>query len=137
MSRFSLTDLTFTDRGDFVVDANGDLESTEDVFGKSLIQEIRSRLKAEVGDWKAHPQLGVGLNRFLGLPTNETTASKIILRITETMSNDGLLLPTDMEIVPIILEAGVILFRMFISTENGELALDLTYDSNNRTFVGL
>jgi len=136
MSRFDAADLWFTEEGDLVLGDNGDLKDTTSVYGRSLLQEIRTRLKADKGDWKLHTSLGANLTSYLGEAATKRYVSLIGRAIVESLTYDRLLLPGDFEIIPLTLANGIVLFRLVVKTAEGELIANFGYDSDRSRFMG-
>lgn len=77
-------DLSVTASGDLTIAENKDLQMAG--AAGVLKQDIRFRLKTEIGDFIPHPDLGAGLEEIIGEPNTRETArigeSKIIQALT-------------------------------------------------------
>lgn len=137
MSDFNAVDLWFTESGDIAIDDNGDLKDTSPVYGRSLIQEIRTRLKAHTGDWLLYKTIGANLEDYLGESSTDRHIGRVIRAITGSLTYDRLLLPNEIEITPLKLNDSTVLFRLIVKTLEGDIGVDLAYDSDHKRFLGL
>jgi hypothetical protein len=92
------TDLFWTSRGDFLIGGAGDLEDTDQDPLRSFIQEVKTRIEADQGDWRLSPNLGSSISDFVGEPNDQITADNIRVRIIATLSRDGFVNTKDMTI---------------------------------------
>jgi len=130
-------DLWFTAEGDFEIDANGDLKDTSEVYGRSLVQEIRTRLRASTGDWVLNRTLGANLESFTGEPGTQANINAISLAIRGALTSDLLIPPGDLEVIAMPLSDSVCMFRIIVLTPRGELTETMAYDSDHAKFLGL
>ena len=109
------TDLTWTFRGDFTLGHNGDLADTEYDPLRSLHQEIRTRLKADLGDWLLNKDIGASLGDYVGEPNNKTTATALKTRIIGALTKFGLVDSRDIKVSFMPIDIDKILFRIAIT----------------------
>lgn len=64
----------FTETGDFILSANGDLAYTE-TDEQQVLQQAILRLATEKGDFPVYPQLGASLQKLVGRPNTAETAN--------------------------------------------------------------
>lgn len=67
-------DMYFTETGDFILSANGDLAYTE-TDEQQVLQQAILRLATEKGDFPVYPQLGASLQKLVGRPNTAETAN--------------------------------------------------------------
>jgi hypothetical protein len=137
MAAADKVDLWFTAEGDLEVDTNGDLKDTSEVYGRSLIQEIRTRLRATTGDWVLNRTLGANLESFTGEPGTPANINAILMAIRNSLTSDLLISPGDLEIIPMPIGNSICLFRIIVITPRGELTETMAYDSDSAKFIGL
>jgi hypothetical protein len=136
MSKYTEVDLWFSDIGDLDIDSSGDLRDTKPTYGRAVIQEIRDRLKADQGDWKLAPSIGANLASFLGDAATAEHINRIVRRVEDALTFDRLLQAGEFEVVPIQVGTSIALFRIIISTSEGELDVTIGYDSDTQRFIG-
>lgn len=129
-------DYWFTNEGDFQTDANGDLKDTSETPGRSILQEVRTRLRASSGDWPLNKKIGANLESHLGGPRSLQTIRAVSSAIINSLTFDRFLLPGEIEIIPLPIGTDVIYFRIIIHTAQGDLIDDFGYDSNSARFIG-
>ncbi len=100
---YSSTDLFWTNRGDWALDNRGDLMDTSYNPLRSIVQEIRSIMEADTGDWAVYPQIGADLDSFLGEPNNRALAQEITARIKLAITSGNLIRSNDLlvDIIPV------------------------------------
>jgi hypothetical protein len=130
-------DLWFTAEGDLAIDVNGDLKDTSSQYGRSLIQEIRTRLRGRMGDWVLNKSLGANLEDFGGEPGTPVNILALINTIRASLTFDLLISPGDLEILPIQISKVMWMFRLIVKTPMGDLTETLAYDSDATRFIGL
>lgn len=112
---YDRNDLYFSRRGDYIVGPEGDLYDTSDDVLRSLLQEIRSRLQSDLGDWRLYPELGAELSALVGEPNNKQTAEALKAKMQASLSQFGLVDTRDMVIQYLPIDAQRLLFRMRIT----------------------
>jgi len=136
MSKFKQVDFWFSEIGDLEVDRSGDLKDTKGSYGKAILQEVRDRLRGSLGDWKLNPQLGANLNRFLGESGTQANVNRIVTRVIESITFDGLLDQAEVSIIPLQLGDSTVLFRIIVVTREGELTSTFSFDTDENRFIG-
>ena len=136
MSKFTEVDLWFTEDGDFKVGSDGDLKGTEDSFGRAVLQEIRDRVRSKRGEWKLFASIGSNLESYLGEPGTSQNITRASQEIERSLTFDRMMLPGEMEVVPLQIARDVAMFRIIVFTREGELSATLGYDSNRQRFIG-
>jgi hypothetical protein len=121
MSNYSSTDMYWTNGGDFTIDQRGDLMDSSDNPLRSLVQEIRTRVEAEPGDWGAYPTLGAALDNFIGEPNNRALAQEIKARLRFSITDRGLVSSNDLliDIVPTSNRMVAVMMRVNVSGTPG------------------
>lgn len=128
-------DLWFSSDGDFAIE-NGDLKDTSALYGRSLLQEIRTRLQTTRGDWRLNSMLGANLEEFLGDPGTMANINRVASAMSYSLTFDNLIPSGDIEIIPYPLNESIVLFRIIVQTQRGELTLTMAYDSDQSRFMG-
>lgn len=137
MANYLATDLWFTSEGDLAIDGNGDIRDTSSTQGRGLIQEIRTRLRAEPGDWKLAKSLGANLRSYVGTTATTPNISRLIRHIFTTLTSDRLILSSDLEIIPIQLPNDFLILRIVVHSGSQELIDHIGYDATSARFIGL
>jgi hypothetical protein len=109
------TDLAWTLRGDFIVSHDGDLMDTFEDPLRSIVQEIRDRVKSDKGDWKHYPDLGSSMSDYVGEPNTKLTAEAIKARIMAAITRNGLVLSKDVKILYAPIDIDKIMFRISLT----------------------
>jgi len=139
---YDKTDAVWTSRGDFAIHA-GDLADTKSDPLRSLYQEIKTRVKSELGEWYHHRKLGATLSDFVGEPNDKTTAEAIKLRIIASLTNDGFVKSSDLKVTYMPVDLDRLFFRLSVSVAptarnagSNVLKISLLYHySENNIFV--
>lgn len=111
---YDRVDLYFTRRGDFAIGSDGDVLDTSDDKLRSLLQEIRSRLQSEKGDWVLYPNLGADVGTVIGQPNNKTTAENLKALVTASLNQHNLVDTRDLDISYIPIGPDALLLRLNI-----------------------
>lgn len=114
VKNYDRTDLYFTRRGDYAIDVNGDIMDTSDDPLRSLVQECRSRLQSDKGDWILYPQLGADLSLLIGEPNNKSTAEGLKAKIIASLNQYGMVDTRDLNISYMPIGPSTILMRLKI-----------------------
>jgi len=141
---YDKVDLYWTFEGDFLVGPNGDLYDTSVDPLRSLVQEVKTRLKSEQQDWGFFPRVGAGISELIGEPNNRENAENGKAKIISALSRDGLVDASDISVkyVPVTRES--ILYRLSIAvastagnygTEHVQINLLYNYTDNNLHFA--
>jgi hypothetical protein len=135
--RFTTEDLWYSELGDFMVDASGDLLDTslDSSHTRAVIQEIQQVLTSSTGDWKTDPTFAADLSEFIGEVASQRAGDRVARRIAERLVMLGVVSPGEVEVVPLVLDS-VALFRMRIKTGTATSEINLGYDSDLSRFVG-
>lgn len=136
MSKFKEVDFYFTDDGDFSVDEKGDLKDTSGLFGRAILQEINDRLRSQPGEWKLSNSIGTNLQQYLGVSTTDQNIDLVTKQVEAVLTNDGLLVAGQLEILPLKIGDSVVIFRVIVYTGQEELVYHLGYDSDHQRFLG-
>lgn len=94
----SRTDCYFTSEGDFVESPLGDLLSTEGFQYREKIQQVLKRLMSTKGDWVLHPDIGVNLGDFVGLPNTREVGAQIQERIFSELIKNSLFMSRELDV---------------------------------------
>tara|TARA_R110002126_G_scaffold183202_7_gene331764 strand:+ start:844 stop:1257 length:414 start_codon:yes stop_codon:yes gene_type:complete len=136
MSKYTEVDLWFTSAGDLAVDDSGDLKDTDNEFARAVIQEIRDRLKSRRGDWRLNKTIGSSLGDFIGESGTSMNVIRAKNEIIEAIHSGGLLSPGEAQVVPLQLTPSVVIFRIILLTQRGEINTQIGYDSDTQRFIG-
>lgn len=136
MSKFTDIDFWFSHDGDFAVDDAGDLKSTQTLYAGSLLQEMRDRVRSSKGDWKLRPNVGANLSSLIGENLTSQLIDRITQRIETELVYDRLLTAGEYEILPLQIGKHNLIFRIVVSSPNGELSFMIGYNSHNQQFFG-
>lgn len=138
------TDLTWSKRGDIVLSHNGDVSDTERDPLRSIVQEIRKRVKYSIGELKTAPRVGASIGDFIGKPNNKGTAEAIKARIISALSRDGLVSKDDLNIqtMPISKESLMVRINLKVAptsrnrgSEMLKLSVVYNYSEDNPYFI--
>jgi len=108
------TDLFWTSRGDYLIGGDGDISDTEYDPLRSVVQEIKTRIEADQGDWKNFPSVGADIADFVGEPNNVTTAEAVKTRIISALARDGFINTNDMKVKYMPVDRDKLLVRIII-----------------------
>lgn len=111
---YDRNDLAWTSRGDLVISHNGDIMDTDADPLRSLYQEVKTRIKSELGDWKLQSNVGASLGDFVGELNNKLTAEAIKTRIKVSLTRDGLVNSADLAIKYMPIDVDRLMFRVSI-----------------------
>jgi hypothetical protein len=92
-----------------------DMQVATNFFAKQQI--IYTRLKSSKGDWFLYPDLGPSLETLVGQPNTRETAQKGVDMIIQSLTFDGFLSPSEINVRPVPINESEILFYLEI-TEN-------------------
>jgi hypothetical protein len=141
---YDRTDFLWTSRGDVFISGDGDVMDTEYDPLRSFVQEIRTRVEADQGDWKNFPDLGANMSDFVGEANNPITAEGIRTRIMSALARDGFVNTGDMKIKYMPIDIDKLLVRLSIvvaptaknrSTQVLTYSMLYSYSDNNVYFV--
>jgi hypothetical protein len=138
------TDLSWTKRGDLLLSHNGDVAHTELDPLRSIVQEIRKRVRYAIGELKTAPRVGASLKNFVGKPNNKVVAEAIKSRIISALSRDGLVDKNDLNIQYLPVDRETLLVRLSLKvaatprnrgSEMLTLSVTYNYSENNPYFI--
>ena len=138
------SDLFWTSLGDFHLGGDGDLQDTEHDPLRSLVQEIKTRVEADQGDWENFPDLRAAIGDFVGQPNNKQTAESIKTRIIAALTQDGFVHSKDLKVMYVPINVDHLLYRISIQVaptvrnrNSSQLIYNLlySYSDNNVYFV--
>ena len=78
---YDKTDLLWTTQGDLFIGPDGDIMDTSHDPLRSLVQEVRTRIMSDQGDWANYPELGGSIGDFVGKLNIKQTAEGLKARI--------------------------------------------------------
>lgn len=142
---YDKSDLFWTSRGDYLIGNDGDVMDTKYDPLRSLLQEIRTRVEADQGDWIVFPTVGSDMRDFVGEPNSPTTAEAIKTRVIAALARDGFVHTRDMKIQYMPIDRDKLLLRVSIdvapTAENGNSetlirTMLYNYSDNNVYFMG-
>lgn len=138
MANYDHIDADFTWDGDYFIGSDGDLADTQDDTIRSLLNEVRTVIRCEVGDWELHSMIGANLADFLGEPNTSASAKAIEERVVSSLVSAGLVQSSDVKVRVVPVQNHIVLIMIAISAEAtyrnslaaGEPAVvSFTYDS--------
>ena len=140
VKNYDRTDLYFTRRGDYTIGVDGDILDTSDDPLRSLVQECRSRLQSDKGDWVIYPGLGADLSQLIGEPNDKITAEGLKAKVIASLNQFGLVDTRDLSISYMPIGPSSILLRLAIQvastdenylTESLKIQILYNYTDNN------
>jgi len=138
VARYDAYDCSWSWDGDLSVGEDGDLADNKDDAIQSLVNEIRTVIRSETGDWQFYPQLGADLSDFLGEPNNRETGKAIEDRIISSLVGLGIVTRGDLSVRVMPVEAHAVMITITVNAEAtadnslvvGEpILVSLVYDS--------
>jgi hypothetical protein len=133
MALYDSTDCYFSWDGDYAIDDTGDLADTSDNLLASVVQEIQTIVKSEVGDWLADPSVGATLSDFVGSPNTQDTANKLYTRLIIKLTENGIVSREDLniQIVPVGIYQVMIMISVSVAaTANNKLVVGQVVNVN-------
>lgn len=139
MALYDSIDCYFSWDGDYAIDDTGDLADTSDNLLASVVQEIQTIVKSEVGDWLADPSVGATLSDFVGSPNTQDTANKLYTRLIIKLTENGIVSREDLniQIVPVGIYQVMIMISVSVAvTANNKLTagqvvnVNIIYDTS-------
>lgn len=126
-----------------MVDKTGDLLDTSYFPLRCLIQDSRTRLEGDIGDWEIYPTLGANLSDFIGQPNDSMTGSMIENRTIQSLSQDAFVARSDIQTryVPVSIYAATCIIKINVSRTPGLdqhlewLQLEYAYDSASKGLI--
>lgn len=134
---YESSDLYFSEEGDYVLDRDGDVMDTFSDPFLALGQVIRDRCRYTVGSHRLSPRVGV-LTLPFGLYNFAENAEEYRKMLILTLTEDGIILPEDLEvdIVSIdddtwLISVAISLHPSVINSTLTERVFFLTYQDSN------
>ena len=129
-------------RGDYVVDEEGDIASTEYDPLRAVVQDIRDILSTNAGDWKLYLDRGASLSDFVGELNSKITAENIKIRIIGSLIKTGTVSFEDIKVKYMPIDNDKLMIRINLSVtptaENfgsEDLKIDFVYSySENNVY---
>ena len=97
-SVYDALDLRWTWNGDYAVGHGGDLMDTSTDALMSLLQDIHNVCASALGDWELYPNLGAGLDDFIGEPNVRSRANLIHDRVRLSLVDANIVRESDLKI---------------------------------------
>lgn len=111
--------------GDFVIDTDVKYITKN----KLLLNIVNERIKTNNKDFRLNTDSGASLDRFVGLSLDSRLIKDMVTSIVSCLTIDGLLLPSNIEVVPMKLNEHEVYFRVIINTETGTVTASTLYNS--------
>lgn len=89
MSTSGLVDWKWMSQGDFLLDGTGDIATTNPATLESVVDMVRSRLKAAIDGWKLYA-IGADLNARLGDTVSAELELTLKRQVQQSLSNQFL-----------------------------------------------
>ena len=129
-----VNDLRWTWNGDIVIGPNGDIGDTKVHGLLSFVQEIKTRCRSELYDWKMHPHLGANMSDLIGRPNNRETAETGKARLHSALTRDGFIASRLIEILYTPTGRHHILYRLTVNVpdygKDEQIQLNLLFDTD-------
>jgi hypothetical protein len=138
MARYqNIVDLLFSESGDFVLGENGDLADTRSRAYRGFIQMVLNRIMSSKGDWPLHPDIGVGLNAFVGKPNTKVIADRIKQKIVSELSKDDLIRGNELIVDIFPVSSNAIAIGVIVSPPGSgrQINLVFTYDMRDNKLI--
>lgn len=141
---YDKNDLFWTSRGDYRI-AEGDISDTYQDPLRSLVQEIRTRVEADLGDWKVFDSVGANIRDMIGERNRPQIAELLRTRIIGALTRDGFINSRDISIRYLPLSHDKLMMRISIKvaptarnagSDTLRLGFIYNYSDNNVFFVG-
>ena len=102
-SVYDAIDIKWTWNGDYSIGRDGDLEDTSNDILLSLIQDLHNICASALKDWELYPNLGAGLDDFIGEPNVRSRADLIHDRIRLALTGANVVREADLrvKVVPV------------------------------------
>lgn len=130
MARYDESDLMFSVDGDLVITERGDFALVNK--NPYVEQSARHRIRTSDPDWfdPDTTEIGANLEDLIGMPNNRETALLSIERITNCLTQHGLIDKQDIYIRPVPLSRYIIALFVFIQTpHDGEsIGFQITFN---------
>ena len=114
-----MPDLYFTEDGDLVRSATGDLATTPTVW-RDDVQQAYIRVMTDIGDYDLYPTLGASLATLLGQPQSPDTGALGERLILEALNRDNRFAGKPINVQAVPTSPQTIRFDIFITSGNRE-----------------
>ena len=140
---YDRTDFVWSSRGDFVFNS-GDLLDTDYDPLRSLVQEVRTRVKSDIRGWKPFPDIGANLSDYVGEPNNKSTAEAIKTRVIASLTQNSFVAIQDLKVMyaPVTEERLMIRITIAVaptgrngSSQSLTLNMIYSYSDNNVYYI--
>lgn len=91
-------DIRWTWNGDFALGPDGDLLDTSSDVLVSMIQDVHTICASALSDWELYPNMGAGLDDFIGEPNVRSRADLISDRLRLALTNADIVDERDLSI---------------------------------------
>lgn len=141
---YDAIDLFWSFRGDLSIDHDGDVADTELDPLRSIVQEVRTRVRSDPGDWMLYPEVGAGVSDFVGQPNDKINAEQLKSRIIAALARHSLVQTSDLKIQYMPIGRENLLLRLSLqvmptpenyASESLTIHLLYSYSDNNAYFV--
>lgn len=112
---YDRVDLAFSSHGDWIIGHDGGLMDTDADPLRSIVQEILSIVKSELGSWRLAPNRGASLSDFVGETNDKATAERIKTRILSSLTKNGLVNSHDLKIIYAPIDREQLMVRIGLS----------------------
>lgn len=126
-----ITDLRWSDSGDFVIDTNdNDLKDTSKENYQGAIQHIETRLQSNPGDWASSPETGTKLNRFVGKPNTAATGADIETAIYNGLTRGGFISPAEIQVTAFPISVHSIMSMVYLRPKGQQQVMQIPISYN-------
>jgi len=138
MAIYDSVDLFWSWDGDFGIGTDGDVRDTGEDYLLSLIQEIHTVVKSEIGDWEGDPMVGATLSDFIGEANTRENGKKLEDRVRYKLIEAQVVRQDDLSVrvVPVSIHQVMIMINVVVvaTTENklnvgDQVNVNLLYDT--------
>ena len=134
MKPHRVNDLRWTWNGDIVIGETGDLKDTREHDLLSFMQEVKTRVRSELYDWKLHPHLGASLSDLIGRANSKELAEQGKARIISSLVRNGLVARRFIKVSYVPVDRHHLMYRLAIvihdMIEGEQIELNLLLDTN-------
>lgn len=132
-----INDLYFTEDGDYVLSASGDLEDTKNHNYRGFIQKILTRVMSTKGEWRLQRNLGANASKVLGKKNTPEQAERLRSAIHAELIRDSFINSKDIKVIvfPSGPESLVVIIEIEASNSQRKFTLNFTYDFRDNRIV--
>jgi hypothetical protein len=117
-----------------VIGENGDLVDTTAHQLLSFVQEIKTRVRSELYDWKLHPSLGASLSDLIGEPNSREIAERGKARIIAALVRDSFVARRYIKVSYTPIDRHHLMYRLSVTVpdmiQGEQIELNLLLDTN-------